>query len=194
MFDLTAPLEQGMPVYPGDPPLQIERTATHEVDGFQVTRICLGTHSGTHVEAPRHFFPQGKTLDGFPLRRFVGEGVIYDCRSSADDIVDDRLARLLRTHPLGPAGIALLWTDGTSLTSCAAELLVKAGAGLVGIDAESIDEAPHPLHRYLLSHEVLIAENLKGLDRVGAGPVHCCLLPLLLNGVEAAPARAVVWR
>lgn len=194
MFDLTTPLEQSMPAYPGDPPLQIEHTATHEVDGFQVTRICLGSHLGTHVEAPRHFFPQGKTLDGFPLSRFVGPGVVYDCRPGPHETIDDCLTRQIQTHPLPSAGIALLRMDGGTLTSRAAELLVEAGVGLVGVDAPSIDEAPYPLHRYLLDREVLIAENLNNLDRVGEGPVHCCLLPLPLYGVEAAPARAIAWR
>ena len=194
LFDLTMPVSPTMPAYPGDPPLRIKRAASHEIDGFEVTHICLGSHSGTHVEAPRHFLPQGKGLDEFPLERLVGPGVVYDCRVTTDAALLRRLAEQLRRHPLPEMGVALVWTEGRPLTLSAAELLVEARAGLVGIDAASIDLEPYPVHRHLLAHDVLIAENLAHLDRLGAGPIHCCLLPLALEGTEAAPARAVAWR
>ena len=53
--------------------------ASHEVQGFQVSEIRLGTHTGTHIDAPRHFFPEGSTLDAYPLHRLVGPGLVVDC-------------------------------------------------------------------------------------------------------------------
>jgi arylformamidase len=99
VVDLTRPLISGMPVFPGDPPVAIERVRTHDEDGFEVSRICLGSHSGTHLDAPRHFFPEGATLDEFPVGRFVGRGVIVDLRQTPPGGRKDR--------PPAPAGAAL---------------------------------------------------------------------------------------
>jgi kynurenine formamidase len=90
--------------------------------------------------------------------------------------------------------MALLWTEGASLTPEGAELLIAAGAGLVGTDAPSLDAEPHPVHRLLLKQDVLIAENLRGLARLGPGPVTCAFLPLPVVGTDGAPMRAVAWR
>jgi kynurenine formamidase len=188
LFDLTLPLSPTLAVLPGDPPVTMERTASHQTHGFEVSRICLGSHSGTHVEAPRHFYPDGLTLDAFPLRRFTGPGVVLDCRSC------ETLADQLREWPLREDGLALLWTDGAPLPLSAAEMLADAGAGLVGTDAASIDDEPYEVHRFLLARDILIAENLANLERIGPGPVECALLPLALKNPDAAPARAIAWR
>jgi kynurenine formamidase len=64
----------------------------------------------------------------------------------------------------------------------------------VGTDAPSLDAEPYPVHRLLLGHGVLLAENLRGLDRLGPGPVTCAFLPLAVVGTDGAPVRAVAWR
>lgn len=188
LFDLTVPLSPELEVLPGDPPVTVERTASHETHGFEVARISMGSHSGTHVEAPRHFYPNGLTLDAFPLRRFIGPGVVLDCRSL------ETLAGQLREWPLAEHGLALLWMDGAPLTLDAAEMLAAAGAGLVGTDAPSIDDEPYHVHRFLLARDILIAENLANLGRLGPGPALCALLPLSFKGTDAAPMRAIAWR
>jgi arylformamidase len=194
IVDLTIPLSTGMSVYPGDPPLELARARSHDLDGYEVTRICLGSHTGTHVDAPRHFFAGGSTLDSFPLERLVGPGVVFDCRNWAIDGAADRLTQQLRRCPLQQGGLALLWTEGALLTVGAAKVLLDAGAGLVGIDAPSVDAEPHPVHRLLMERNVLIAENLRGLEHLGPGPVTCAFLPLALTGTDGAPMRAVAWR
>jgi arylformamidase len=88
----------------------------------------------------------------------------------------------------------LLWTEGALLTLAAAQVLLDAGAALVGTDAPSLDETPYPVHRLLLGHDVLIAENLSGLERVGRGLVTCAFLPLAVTGADGAPVRAIAWR
>lgn len=195
LFDLTLPLSPALVVQPGDPPLTMRRTLTHDVDGFEVTQICLGSHSGTHVEAPRHFYPEGLTLDAFPLHRFVGPAVVLDCRAiGAEEDAHGSLEDQLHRWPLGNDGLALLWTEGAPLPLWAAETLAKVGVGLVGTDALSIDEEPYVVHQLLLGHDILIAEGLSGLDRPGPGPVECALLPLALVNTDAAPVRALAWR
>ena len=111
VVDLTRPLVSGMPVFPGDPPVAVERVRTHDEDGFEVSRVCVGSHSGTHVDAPRHFFPEGATLDEFPAGRFVGRGVIVDLRQTRPGGREDR--------PPAPTGAALART----IDSCIAASL-----------------------------------------------------------------------
>ncbi len=206
LFDLTLPLHPGMSVCPGDPEVTFVRTCSHSTDGYEVTQLCLGTHSGTHIDAPRHFFLDGSTLDQFTLDRLVRPGVIVDCRPAGGGgsapaaqaeahIVETKvLAERLRFCPVPPGGFVLLWTEGAPLAADAGPLLLGTGASLVGIDAPSIDAEPHPVHKLLLQNEVLLAENLCGLSRPGTGLVTCAFLPLAVVGTDGAPVRAIVWR
>jgi len=193
IIDLTLPLSPGMPMQPGDPPLTLARVRSHGADGYEVTQICLGSHSGTHVDAPRHFFPEGATLDRFPLERLVGPGVVLDCRPDAGGSRAFQLSEQLRRFPMAHGGLALLWTEGAPLSIEDAQVLLGAGAGLVGTDAPSLDAEPYAAHRLLLGRDVLIVENLRGLERLGPGPVTCAFLPLAVNGTDGAPIRAVAW-
>ena len=221
-FDLTRPLQTGMPVYPGDPQVAFSRVRSHEADGYQVTQLSLGSHSGTHLDAPRHFFADGATLDQYPLHRLVGEGLIIDCRRPAEPpgrepgfaaaetgvgpgsrstevsgpyIVDSALlAERLQPFLVPTGGFLLLWTEGALLTAEAAYLLLETGPSLVGTDAYSLDAEPYPVHRLLLGHGVLLAERLCGLDRLGPGRLTCAFLPLAVVGADGAPVRAVAWR
>ena len=80
VVDLTLPLSAATPVADGDPPVTITRVRSHGADGYQVTAISLGSHSGTHLDAPRHFFPEGPTLDSYPADRLVRPGWVVDVR------------------------------------------------------------------------------------------------------------------
>ena len=183
-----------MALQPGDPPFVLSPVSSYSADGYQVSGVSLGSHTGTHVDAPRHFYPAGLTLDQFPLERLVGRGWVFDCREdSAVDLVES-VARQLDASAVSQGDLALLWTKGRFLTVAAAEMLVEAGVGLVGIDAPSVDAEPYLVHRLLLAHDVLIVENLCGLERLGPGPVNCAILPLALTDTDGAPVRAIAWR
>ncbi len=188
------PLGPGMAQQPGDPPFTLTPVSSYAADGYQVSLVSLGSHTGTHVDAPRHFYPDGLTLDQFPLERLIGRGVVFDCRENAGAGLDELVAQQLDSNAVAQGGLVLLWTEGRLLTVAAAEMLVEAGVGLVGIDAPSVDAEPYPVHRLLLAHDVLIVENLCGLERLGPGPVDCVFLPLALTGTDGAPVRAIAWR
>lgn len=200
IFDLTLPLRPGMPVYPGDPEVRFTRFRDHQADGYQVTGLSLGSHSGTHLDAPRHFFPAGATLGDYGIERFVRPGVVLDCRppdgaTDASWSIDAAyLAERLQLDPLPEGGFVLLWTEGALLTVDAALLLLEAGASMVGTDSPSLDADPHPVHRLLLGHGILLAENLHGLGMLGPGRVTCAFLPLASVDADGAPVRAVAWR
>jgi kynurenine formamidase len=208
IVDLTRPLGPETPVFPGDPPVTLTRVATHDSDGYEVTQICLGSHSGTHIDAPRHFFADGATLSDYPVERFIGEGVIIDVRMAPCGIVErEFLAPRLEQSEVERGDFVLLWTrgpdpgsadtpPGVTLSPDAAALLLEKGVTLVGTDAPDLDAegGSYPVHRLLLGAGVLLAENLCNLGRLGPGRVQCLLLPLAVKDADGAPVRAVAWK
>ena len=183
-FDLTLPLQSGMPVYPGDPEVRFTAVRTHEIDGYQVKQFCMGSHSGTHLDAPRHFLAGGATLDEYGVDRLMGPGVVIDCRppsggtatpgrteTAEPAVVDAALLReRLEAFSIAAGSIVILWTEGTPLTPDAGEVVSALRPIIVGTDAASLDAEPYPVHRLLLGQGIILAENLQGLDRLGPGP------------------------
>jgi kynurenine formamidase len=198
VVDLTLPLGPDTPVVEGDPPVTLARVRSHDPDGYQVTAVCLGSHSGTHLDAPRHFFPEGATLDSYPADRLVRPGWVVDVRppggTPAARIEADVLAERLEGCDLQPGDFLLLCTGGALLADDAVPLLLESEAGLVGTDAPSLDDHPYPAHVLLLGAGLLLAENLTNLDKLGSGRVMCAFLPLALPAADGAPVRAVAWR
>ncbi|MDW7709433.1 MAG: cyclase family protein [Deferrisomatales bacterium] len=180
LFDLTHPLGPETPVFPGDEPVRARTNATLDADGFRTTRLELGTHSGTHVDAPAHLLPNGSTIDTLPLELWVGPAVLLD----AGD---------LGGPPLGAERLLLAGCpDGLTLTW--ARALAASGVRLVGVEGPSVDLVDSrdlPCHRALLGAGVALVENLRlaGVPR-GEGTLYC--LPLAVGAGDGAPAR-VLW-
>lgn len=201
-----------MPRYPGDNlSVRFTPAATHNADGYGTTEVLIGTHSGTHLDAPRHFLAQGRTVDQVELARVCGRAYVLDVRSEPETkITSSRLQKACgAAGQPAPGELVLLWTGwdkhfGTPLMTRfpflgadAAHLLVGWGVSLVGTDALSVDSFQAQrfvVHELLLRADALIVENLCHLDRLGQGPVNCCLLPLPLSGLDGSPVRAIAWR
>ncbi|HSC28931.1 MAG TPA: cyclase family protein [Vicinamibacterales bacterium] len=204
-LDVSVPLAHGLPTYPGNPEFElqpIKRIA--EGGSSNVSRLIMGTHTGTHVDAPKHFFDTGAGVDGLALDLLIGRARVasFDCRGGIGEgelaglgLVED-LRVLLRTPNSG------LWTSGrfhddyTYLTESGARYLVAQGVKLVGVDYLSIEQfkkAGAPAHRALLSAGVVIIEGLD-LSGVEPGPYEMFCLPLLVAGGDGAPARVVLKR
>ncbi len=193
IFDVTLPLTSHLPVYTGDPIVTLER-----VGEAGVQRLCLGTHAGTHVDAPAHVIEGGADVASLPLEILMGKARVVDlpvsvCIERADlqalDLSDD-LRVLLRTRQ----SVAGHLEDGAYLTEDAAAYLVQAGLKLVGIDSLSVDRfgAPDlPAHRALLAAGVIVVEGLD-LAQVEPGDYDMACLPLRIPGADGAPARVVL--
>ncbi|MGM0592498.1 MAG: cyclase family protein [Halobacteriota archaeon] len=205
--DLTHPLTDGMPTYPDDPSVSVTSDATIESDGYRVTRLTLGSHTGTHVDAPSHTESDGKTLGDFSLDTFRFDARRIDLRELGprDPIPVDALPEptsddLLVLH----TGWDDYWgtpraLDHPYLTREAARWCVDHGYH-VATDGLSVDPTPSdtsrddepegvPAHRELLGADRLIVENLTGL---AALPVRFVLhaYPLALDA-DGAPVRAL---
>jgi arylformamidase len=203
VVDLSRPLAPDTPVLPGDPAVRLSCVTEHAVQGYEVTRISLGSHSGTHMDAPRHFFSQGAFLSDYPVERFVGGGVVLDVRVPPGGVIErELLAERLEGLALAPGDFVLLWTEQGSEGTChgpvlapdAASFLIDLDVALVGTDACGLDEEPYPIHRLLLAADVLLVEGLCNLGRLGPGRVQCAFLPLPVVHTDGAPIRAIAWR
>ncbi len=132
----------------------------------------MGSHSGTHLDAPRHFFPEGATLDEYPMDRLVGPGVIVDVRPQTvgSALIDAALlSERLRLAGAVPGDFILLWTGGAFLSPEAAAVLLDTGTTLVGTDGSSLDPPP-PVPSDGPSGRAEVADDCGGLCRAPAPP------------------------
>ncbi|HSJ55141.1 MAG TPA: cyclase family protein [Anaerolineae bacterium] len=210
IYDLTVPITVGMPVWPGDPPVEIERLAdVAEGAPSTVSRLHIGTHIGTHVDAPRHFIETGGTVDRLPLELLVGPAWILDLSGlegktiQVSDLLGFDLPGELERLLLKTANSSL-WAnprhtfeqDYVHLGAEAAGWLVERGVRLLGIDylsVEAFDSERHQVHHTLLGAAVVVVEGLD-LGHVPAGPCELMCLPLKVKGADGAPARVLVTR
>lgn len=210
IYDVTVPISELMPVWPGDPPVKIERVAERAAGAaFNISRLHLGSHTGTHVDAPLHFVSQGQTVDRLPLDILIGPALVLDMEDLAGKTI----------HPLDLAGLhpprsatrlllktrnSMLWADRQNefepgyihLHAKAAAWLVKRGIRLLGVDYLSVEafrSSDYQVHQTLLEAGIVIVEGLD-LSAVPPGPCQLVCLPLKIEGGDGAPARVVVIR
>jgi len=202
VYDVTVPLTSGLPVYPGDPPFELEPLQRAGVDAFSLSRISLATHTGTHVDAPAHFVPDGATVDALPPEILIGKARVVEILAreridradlEAQDLRDD-LRILLKTRMSGQMQKPEFQEDHLYLTGDAAAYLAQAGLKLVGFDYLSIDRhgaSEFPAHHALLGADVVIVEGLD-LSEVEPGEYDMICLPLRVAGGDGAPARVIL--
>ncbi len=205
IWDVSVKDVAGMHVYPGDPPFEARRVrAIASGDPANLTHLSCGAHTGTHVDAPAHFIDGGPTLEQIALDRFVGPASVVDLRGRA--AID---AAALQTVDVPAGGILLLKTDNSALwerdgfqqgftyvTRDAAEYLLERDVRTLGMDYLSIEQfgsRTFEVHKLLLGRGVLIIEGLD-LCGVAAGVYTLVCLPMNLQGVDGAPARAILMQ
>jgi arylformamidase len=188
VIDISRRIEPGMALYPGDPPLAMELALSRaRGDLADVTRLELGTHTGTHVDAPAHFLDGGAGVDALPLDALIGPAVVADAGAPAGALGAAAVASL--DIPEDAARVLLKGAPEEGLDGDAARLLVRRGVRLVGVDCLSVGDAD--AHRALLEAGVVIVEGLH-LAGAAPGPWRLVCLPLLIPGADGAPARAVL--
>ena len=204
-YDITLTITPEMIVWPGDPPVNMQRTSSiTSGDSSNVTQITMSCNTGTHVDAPDHFLNNGKTVESLSLDLLMGRVYVLhlpDVNLITASVLMDadippRTRRLLfktRNSDYWANGNKEFQTDFVGLSVDAAELLVDRNVRLVGVDYLSV--APFkmgkPVHTILLDAGVVVIEGLD-LSRVSQGryTLHC--LPLKLGGAEGAPTRAIL--
>jgi arylformamidase len=207
LIDISIPISSDMPVWPGDPPVQVrpaKRVAAG--DASNVSVLVLGSHTGTHVDPPSHFIEGGKSVDRLDPTIFVGPAWVLDLPDAAGEIGPVELESagipadaerlLIRTPNSGTLAPGRPFREDFACLSVeAAAWCVGRSLRLVGVDSLSVERADapkeHPVHRTLLSAEVVIVEGLD-LSTVPAGACELICLPLRVEDGDGAPARAFV--
>jgi arylformamidase len=208
IYDVTVPISNGLPTWPGDPEVEIRDWRSLSAgDGANVSTFSFGAHTATHVDAPAHFIEGGAKVESLSLDLLIGEAEVVevpgDYRAIDEEFVlahcAPGAARILfktRNSAFWSEAKPGFHTDFTYLDLQAAKWLVQQGMKLVGIDYLSIEKfgsPKHETHLALLSHGVVIVEGLN-LSDVPAGKYELICLPLRLrsNLGDGAPARVVL--
>jgi arylformamidase len=205
IYDISLPISEALPVWPGDPPIRITQVSHLERgDEATLTHVDMGAHTGTHVDAPAHFVAHGLTVDALDLGTLVGPAQVVHALEA-----DALSANVLRELDIQPGSVRILfrtrnserWAQGevgfhqefVAITEDGAAWLAAHGVRLVGIDYLSVASFVEPAatHRRLLRAGVIALEGLN-LSDVGAGEYLLICLPLRIVGAEGAPARAIL--
>jgi len=206
IYDISLTLSADLPVWPGEPAVTLEQVKSiNQGANANVSRLEMGVHTGTHVDAPHHFLNDGRSVEQLPLEVLTGPCYVLQL----PDDVDEISAEVLTRTPI-PAGVERLlfgtsnsrwWargeqqfqTDFVAVSEDGAAWLVARGIKLVGVDYLSV--APYkqsrPTHQVLLTAGVVIVEGLN-LAQVPRGFYTLYCLPLKLAGSDGAPARAIL--
>ena len=207
--DLSHPITDGMQVYPGDPVVHVNAALDLDSDGVAVTGLQMGSHTGTHIDAPSHTIAGGRTMADVTLDELLGDALVVRVRALAEGEVYG-WDRLNAEHPLPDrlppivvidTGWARWFGDARAvrhpaLDTGAASELVARGMRILAVDTLSPDptgtsSAAFPVHEVVLGRGGLIVENLCGLDDLPSR-VRIGFFPLRLGG-DGAPVRAVAF-
>jgi len=200
LVDLSHPLENGQPAFPGDPEiLLVPQAAT----GYRTTEVHFSTHQGTHLDAPYHFFEDGTTVDRIPLERFYGPAALIDLGTleAGAPITVEMLAPhaglfregarvIYRTGWDRLFGQAEFFRAYPSLTLEAARWIAAKKIWLLGMDTPGPSEDFSEVHRILLEQQIVIVESLANLAEL---PPWFTFIgfPLRIAGRDGSPIRAV---
>ena len=204
IYDITVPISNDLPVYPGDPEINITRVQSLEKgDVARVSHLSFNTHIGTHIDPPYHFMMNGAPLDRVPLEILIGPARVIDVGNvSSIDIETIERSDLKGTaRVLFKTRNSHFWSESKEfrrdfvyLETGAAELLVKLGVKLVGIDYLSIERFNFDkptTHWTLLGNNVIVVEGLD-LSAIVPGDYELICLPLKIKDGDGGPARVVL--
>ncbi len=211
IVDLSQEIGPDTQMFPAYPQPAFTPWTTREAHGFLAESLFLVSHTGTHVDAPFHMEPDGRTIDRIPLDRFFVRAHVLDLHDLGPRTRigpgDLRAAKSARGHPVERGDAVLVRTGwerkrGTSayleanpgLSAAAGRGLVGWGVSLVGIDCPNVDvagETGYGAHHALLAAGVPVIENVANLGRVGSGPFTLAAFPLRLRGASGSPVRLV---
>ncbi|MBO5657208.1 MAG: cyclase family protein [Agathobacter sp.] len=178
-------------IYEGDPgPKQIIINDMEQDDLYNLSAFSMCSHNGTHVDAPKHFLQNGKTIDEIPLEHFVGKAYVSEHHGLIT--AEDAFGILVKANGEDAAKRILIKGDAV-VTIEAAEVFANAGILLLGNESQTIgpEDAPMAVHLLLLKADVVLFEGIR-LAEVPEGVYLLNAVPLNLGGLEGAPCRAIL--
>lgn len=194
-IDLSWPVEDSMPVYPGDTQTRLVQEKWLAKDYYNGFTLHTGLHAGTHMDAPQHLLEDGDDITCISLDCFFVSGIVFPFRGQkeiqAPDIKPGTLAGkavLLHSGMDTFYGKNEYYANHPVVSMALAKLFVKEKIALLGMDMPSPDVPPFPVHKLLLSNGIPIVENMRCLDKL-EGLFELACFPLNIRA-EASPVRA----
>ena len=203
LIDISVPITDNMLNWLGDAPVKVYKSASYQSgDEFSVTRLEMGAHTGTHIDAPHHFLEKGSTIEKLNVNKLIGKCKVIEIKNR--HMID---AECLKKYKIEENDRIIIKTDNSnylwykkefqkdfvSLTPDAADYLANKKIIMVGIDYLSIGayEGGEETHRILMGADIWIMEGAY-LNDVAPGEYRLICLPLKIVGSDGAPARAVL--
>jgi kynurenine formamidase len=213
IIDLSYTIHEGMTTFPvhWHPAVEITHLGRHGIENRETRKLVLGTHTGTHCDAPRHFVPGGQTIDQLPLDTFIGPARLLDFSAMPDGSVVTRGDLADRLHDARPQRLVLrfgwdrhwgtrkYYKDHPFLADDAAEWLLRRGVKLLAMDTPMPDDPANgsssandsPVHKILLGGGMILVEYLTNLSALRRSTFELFVLPLKIRDGDGAPARVV---
>jgi len=212
IIDLTMSLKEGMQTFPvpWHPFVEITQLGRHGIENRETRKLILGTHTGTHIDAPSHFISDGDTVDQIPLDQLVGPASVLDLtdfgarmevsEENLKQSLGDRSAErvLMRFDWDRNLGSMSYYDDSPFLSERAAEWLVKQGCRLLGMDTPMPDNPKNgyncqkdsPNHKILLGNGIILVEYMVNLAELYKPIVELVIGPIKVHEGDGAPVRA----
>ena len=208
-IDLTLPVSEKIPTFPGSPQPIFIQWENIKDDGYNLELLFLSSHTGTHLDAPYHFLEKGKKIHEISLKRLIINAILIKIRKRRDQaITKTDIQKFEKKHGKIPnESTIVFWTGwqkmikndsyfvkNPGLSVTAAKYLISKKTNLVGIDSPSIDlgkEKRFLVHHLFAKNDVLIVENLANLDKIKSWKFQLAVLPMKLENATGAPVRAV---
>ena len=205
VIDLSHPIEEGMPVYPGTEPPQLIPANSYEKDDFRETKLCMYSHTGTHMDAPAHLFAHRPTLDALPASQFIGKALVIDCRGKSAITMAELLPYggklkeadflLFRTGWDQYWGMPEYYGAFPCVDDEVLDFIMAGDYKGVGSDTISLDPVDDlTRHKKLFAVKDMVnVENLTRLGECGDDLFSFSCFPLPTRDADGSPVRAVAW-
>jgi kynurenine formamidase len=212
IIDLTLTISQTIPTFPGSPKPRFITWSKIKKDGYNLELLFFSSHTGTHLDAPYHFNESGMKIHEIPLERLISDAVLIKIKKEKNQSIQKSdIIKFEKTYgKIQNKSTVIFFTgwqknlkkvnyfiENPGLSISAVTYLVSKNTNLVGIDSPSIDSGKNktfPAHKILLKNNILIAENLKNVDKISTANFKLIILPLKLKNATGSSVRAIAFQ
>jgi kynurenine formamidase len=212
IIDLTLTISQTIPTFPGSPKPRFITWSKIKKDGYNLELLFFSSHTGTHLDAPYHFNESGMKIHEIPLERLISDAILIKIKKEKNQSIQKSdIIKFEKTYgKIQNKSTVIFFTgwqknlkkvnyfiENPGLSISAVTYLVSKNTNLVGIDSPSIDSGKNktfPAHKILLKNNILIAENLKNVDKISTANFKLIILPLKLKNATGSSVRAIAFQ